>query len=148
MYRTYVCTWVCLSKRFLSLGSTGITNIYLHSTYIPAATTGPAIRMNMVMAGIAHGTVCVCVLSRFLLHVVILEFLELALFNDTVAGVSRKHSHGVCMHKCTPCTASVLVCTHVTPYPSSPMLTVSPGISRKHFVQNRYLHTYTHTDRQ
>ena len=87
----------------------------------------------------------VCVLSRFLLHVVILEFLELALFNDTVARVGKKHSHGVCMHKCTPCTAAVLVCTHVTPYPSSPMLTVSPGISRKHFVQNRYLHTYTHT---
>ena len=147
MYHT--CVHGCASAR----GFFRTDQRELHTfTYIvhtvPAATTGPAIHMNMVMAGIAHGTVCVCVLSRFLLHVVILEFLELALFNDTVARVSRKHSHGVCMHKCTPCTASVLVCTHVTPYPSSPMLTVSPGISRKHFVQNRYLHTYTHTDRQ
>ena len=47
------------------------------------------------------------------------------------------------------CTSALhalpLVCTHVTPYPSSPMLTVSPGISRKHFVQNRYLHTHIQT---
>ena len=102
----------------------------------------------LLRQGFSNMDGCVCVLSRFLLHVVILELLELALFNDTVARVSRKHSHGVCMRKCTSCTASVLVCTHVTPYPSSPMLTVSPGISRKHFVQNRYLHAYTHTDRK
>ena len=147
---------MCPSKKFLWQGSTGITHFtYVVHTYLLLRRVQQYVGMAYTyvhMAGITCVTatwmdvcvcVCVCVLSRFLLHVVILEFLKLALFNDAVARVSRKHSHGVCM-----LLLCWYTCTHVTPYPSSPMLTVSPGISRKHLVQNRYLCTYIHTYRQ
>ena len=87
----------------------------------------------------------VCVLSRFLLHVVILEFLKLALFNDTVARVTRKRSHGVCMHKCTPCTAAVLL--HVYSCYAVPVLSNAHSLSwhLKEALGAKQIPMYVHT---